>query len=116
MQQLKYQIKYDLITTNNNINFPSYYNERPSTLLSNQLTYDLLDTHSYSSGVLINNSELSIEKLYLIHLYSNNEFEYSIDGGLSSILTLSFMYFNPKSPLNINIKSKLSNVQYLYIN
>ena len=110
-----YQIKYNLITTNNDTNFPSYYNERPITLLSNQSVYDLLDEHSYSSGVLASNSELAIANFVLIHLYSNDVFEYSIDGEVSYTATLSFMHFNPKSPLNIIIKNNLSNVHYLYM-
>lgn len=116
MQQLTYQIKYNLVTTNNDTNFPSYYNERPVVLLSNQSVYDLLNSDSYSSGILASNSELNIEKFHLIYLFSNDVFEYSIDDGINYISTFSFTHFNPKMPLNINIKNNISNVHYLYIN
>lgn len=115
MKQLLFQSKITLIETNNDINFPSYYQEKPTTLQIHQNIIDS-DNNSYSQGVwnITADSFITINNVLVVRLYSvSNSFQFSINDS-EFFTTYEFSYNNILAPIKLTVKG--ITINYFYLN
>lgn len=103
MQQVIHKTKINLINHTNDINFPSYYENQNSLLLTTQEIIDLSTNLNHQSGIinLIDDQPVVHNNILYIYLTSknNNPFYYII-GNNSPIQSNVFCYSNLQaSPL-----------------
>ncbi len=100
MQQIIHKTKINLINHTNDINFPSYYENQNSPLLTTQEIIDLPTNLNYQSGTIniLDDQPVTHNNILYIYLTSknNNPFYYII-GNNDPIQTNVFCYSNLQS-------------------